>query len=224
MLCVCVSGAHLGQGLFTFLVPFALEDAGWPLALVFPTDYRVTERQLLQQGRSPMPLHSKGCLLVLPHRNSRRRKRRRATPAKHPPLYPRSISERKRWLRLREHGRTSPTSSVSTALATTKVFAGAAFGGNWLEYLRLGWQCLCLLEPTQELPGSSWGKSCLSPNAEPIPAPSPFRVWELVLGEAGEWWSQSWLGTLPSLFTSIPHGASLRIITERKLIQDINFF
>nr|KAF6484470.1 FLVCR heme transporter 2 [Rousettus aegyptiacus] len=156
--------------------------------------------------------------------NSRRRKRRRATPAKHPPLYPRSISERKRWLRLREHGRTSPTSSVSTALATTKVFAGAAFGGNWLEYLRLGWQCLCLLEPTQELPGSSWGKSCLSPNAESIPAPSPFRVWELVLGEAGEWWSQSWLGTLPSLFTSIPHGASLRIITERKLIQDINFF
>lgn len=137
---MCVFREHIcARDWLLFLFPlFALEDAGWPLALVFPTDYRVTERQLLQQGWSPMPLYPKGCLLVLPCRNSRRRKRRRAIPAKHPPLYLRSISERKRWLRLREHGRTSPTSSVSTALTATKVSAGAAFGGNWLECLRLG--------------------------------------------------------------------------------------
>lgn len=48
--------------------------------------------------------------------------------------------------------RTRPTSSVSaTPTASTEGFAGAAFGGNRREYLWLGRQCLCPLEPSQEL-------------------------------------------------------------------------
>lgn len=112
--------------LFLFLFPwFTLEDAGWPLALVLP----LTDRPLLQPGWSPELHHPQGCLLVLPCRNSRRR-RRTAIPAKHAPLYPRTTSERGRRLRLREH-REHPDLSVSTALtASTKVFTGAAFGGT----------------------------------------------------------------------------------------------
>lgn len=54
--------------------------------------------------------------------------------------------------------------------------------------------------------------------------PLPCRFWELVLGEAGESWSQSWLCALPSLFTSIPHGGSLQNYHGKKAYADINFF
>lgn len=122
--------------------------------------------------------------------------------------------------------RTRPTSSVSaTPTASTEGFAGAAFGGNRREYLWLGRQCLCPLEPSQELAWSAWGNSRLPPPAESVPAPPPCRFRELVLGEAsGDQWSRSWLGAFPSLFTSIPREESLRNYHKRKLIQDINFF
>lgn len=91
-----------------------------PLAPVFPADYRIPARQWLRPGGSPVLLHPKACLLVLPCRNSRRRRKRWRTwrkrtmsPAKHPPLCLRSISETRRGWQLREHG--DPTSSVSTA-------------------------------------------------------------------------------------------------------------
>lgn len=54
-----------------------------------------------------------------------------------------------------------------------------------------------LLEPAEELAWSSWGKSHLSPSADSIPSASSPRLWELVLGEAGEWWGQAWLCALP---------------------------
>lgn len=119
----------------------------------------------------------------MPCRNSRgrRRRRRRATPAKRPPLCLRSTSERK------GGGQRSPP--LRSALAAgTRVFAGAAFGGNRLECLWLGRQSLCLPGPSQELAWSSGGRWHLSPNARSIPAPSPGRLRELVLGETGGEW------------------------------------
>lgn len=159
-----------------------------------------------------MSLYPKGCLLVLPCRSSKRRKRRRrAIPAKPPRPSLRSISERGRWRRLREHEHPPLLSAQLTA--STDVFTGAAFGGKRLECLWPGWQGLCLLEPMQELVWSSRGKWHPSPSPGSTP---PLPLWVRGAG-VGRGWCRTWgpalAWGLPSLFLSSLMEKAFKTIT-----------
>lgn len=166
----------------------------------------------------------RGLPACFPCRNSRRRRRRkrwRRLPARHPPpLCLRSISEKKGGCDSRTAENT-PTSSVSTGLWQYQGLAGAAFGGNRLEYFWLERQCLCSWNPL-ELAWSSWGKPHLSPNADLVPTPpllgSGSWCWERLVNGAV---SSGFVPCLPASPSSLLEKAC-KIITERKLIQDIN--
>lgn len=172
---------------------------------------------------SPAP-SPQGLLPRLSCRNSRRRRRRRrrANPAKPPLLCLRSTSERQRWRRLGEHGAPHLFHQLSSPASTTG-FSGAAVGGNQLEYPGVDSSASASWDPLPSLRGPLGGNGTfhqMQMGLRPSPSSYGSQCWE-----AGEdsGVSPSSPPCLPSP-PPTPREKAGKIIKERKLIQEINFF